>query len=228
MDDFKAGFVVYAGKNKNAHKIALEEHLFLVEHMNPWLCVTMVDSLVYILQNSQRSQKEYVYRILYHLIKHRKKQIAITMSELIPLITNDSNSSIKEVKDNALKCLKAILKCSGNDDLDPFIPVVLSALTDPSKISQSVENLAGCIFVQNVKAPALSVTTPILIKGLNDRKIETKRKCCVIIDNMCKLVEHPKEIIVFSEKLRYLLVNCSENISDPEARGIATKALALQ
>ena len=104
--------------------------------------------------------------------------------------------------------------------------MVLSALTDSSQIPNSVEQLASCVFVQNVEAPALSVTTPILIKGLNDRKVETKRKCCVIIDNMCKLVEHPKEILVFSEKLRYLLVNCAENISDPEARNVAEKALA--
>ena len=226
MDEFKAGFVIYAGKNKNAHKVAFEEHLDLVEAMNPWLCITMIDSLITILQNCERSQKEYVYRVLYHIIKQRKQQISAKMPELIPIITNDSNSSIKEVKDNALRCLKAILKCSGNEDLIPFIPAVLEALTDSDKIPQAVEQLAGCVFVQNVEAAALSVTTPILIKGLNDRRIETKRKCCVIIDNMCKLVEHPKEIIVFSEKLRYLLVNSSENISDPEARSIATKALA--
>jgi elongation factor 3 len=121
--------------------------------------------------------------------------------------------------------LRALLKCSGNEDLNPFIPVVLEALTNSNKIYYAVDKLAGCVFVQNVEAPALSIITPILIKGLNDRRIETKRKCCVIIDNMCKLVEHPKEILVFSQTLRHLLVNCSENISDPEARSIATKAL---
>jgi len=226
MDDFKAGFVAYASRDKDAHALTFSRHIELVSTFNPWLCVTVVDSIIEILESSERHQKEYAYRILHHVIKSHRRQIGARMSDLIPLITNDSNSSIKEVKEHAMKCLKSILKCSGNEDLVPFIPVVLSALTSPAQIPHAVEQLAGCVFVQNVEAPALSVTTPILIKGLNDRRTETKRKCCVIIDNMCKLVEHPKEILVFSEKLRPLLVNCSDNISDPEARLVAVKALA--
>ena len=38
--------------------------------------------------------------------------------------------------------------------------------------------LAGCIFVQNVEAPALAVTIPVLTRGLNDKNEEVKRTCC--------------------------------------------------
>ena len=94
--------------------------------------------------------------------------------------------------------------------MDPFIPHVLAAFVNPKNVPDSVEKLASCIFVQNVESPALAITTPILIKGLNERTTETKRKCCVIIDNMCQLVEHPKEIVSFGGELQKLLLNCSD------------------
>ena len=117
---FEKLFEIYADKDKSLYKEAFEKQSKMLEGMNPWLCVNIVDCLVDVLQNSERSQKEYVYRLLYQLIKLRPIQIAHKMSELIPLITNDSNSSIKEVKTYAMKCLKAILKCSGNEDLNPI------------------------------------------------------------------------------------------------------------
>ena len=42
---------------------------------------------------------------------------------------------------------------------------------------------------------------------------------------MCKLVENPKEIFPLIPILRPLVYNCSENISNPEARSIANRAL---
>ena len=34
---------------------------------------------------------------------------------------------------------------------------------------------------------------------------------------MCKLVEHPKEILPLVSKIQPLIESCAENISDPEA-----------
>ena len=53
-----------------------------------------------------------------------------------------------------------------------------------------VEELAGCMVVQNVEAAALTVMTLELVRGLNarDEQIEQiERRCCVIFDKMCKL-----------------------------------------
>ena len=45
--------------------------------------------------------------------------------------------------------------------------------------------LAGCIFVQNVEAPALAVTIPVLTRGLNDKNEEVKRTCCQPLGLVC-------------------------------------------
>ena len=223
---FKKLLEFFTNKDKRKYQLVYEVEKAIILKVNKWLCCDIANILKEMITNNPiKGQQEYGFKLLNVLIKNSPEQISTSMTELIPIITNNVGSPVKEVKDNSFKCLKTLLNCSGNMDLNPFIPVVLDALVNPSNIPSSVEKLAGCIFVQNVEAPALAVTTPILIKGLNDRKTETKRKCCVIIDNMCKLVEHPKEIISFSTDLKKLLKSCSESISDPEARSIADKAL---
>ena len=226
MDIFTNICAKFSDKNKLGYKENYNAGKDYIQNMNKWLCYDISCILKNMLNvNNTKYEKEYAYKLLIVLIKTCPKQISVSMSELIPIIINDTNSSIKEVKEKAIKCLEQLLYCSGNDDLNPFIPIVLNAIIDVSKIPETVEQLAGCVFVQRVENAALSVTTPILIKGLNHRQTEVKRKCCVIIDNMCKLVEHPKDIVSFSVVIKQLLDKYSDSISDPEARSVADKAL---
>eukprot|EP00438_Fugacium_kawagutii_P016630 Skav205650 [mRNA] locus=scaffold458:158289:165391:+ [translate_table: standard] len=111
----------------------------------------------------------------------------------------------KEVKQAALECMTAICNCTGNKDhdLEPFLPAVVDAASSIDKTHNCVEKLAGCIFVQNVEAPALAVTMPVLTRGLNDKN---------------------EEVLPLMPKLEPLVKNATEKISDPEARGVAEKA----
>merc|ERR1719159_2236541 len=120
--------------------------------------------------------------------------------------------------------MTAICNCTGNKDLEPFLPAVVEAAQSISNTHSCVEKLAGCIFVQNVEAPALACTLPVLSRGLNDKSEEVKRTCCLIVDNMCKLVEDPAEVLPLMPRLEPLVKAATEKISDPEARGMAEKA----
>ena len=53
----------------------------------------------------------------------------------------------------------------------------------------------------------------------------TRRLSCVIVDNMCKLIEHPKEILPFYSTLKSKLEYCNDTMSDPEARKVSNRAL---
>merc|ERR1719454_967780 len=130
----------------------------------------------------------------------------------------------KEVKVAAVACMTAITKCTGNKDLEPFLPAVIDAAQSIANTHACVDKLAGCIFVQNVEAPALAATLPVLARGLNDKSEEVKRTCCQIVDNMCKLVEDPAEVLPLMPRLEPLVKAATEKISDPEARGMAERA----
>jgi len=66
---------------------------------------------------------------------------------------------------------------------------------------------------------------PLLSRGLRERDTVIRRKACTIVDNMCKMIENPEEAVAFMPRIMPLIARASEEIADPEARGIATKAL---
>jgi len=70
------------------------------------------------------------------------------------------------------------------------------------------------------------VTVPIVWRGLKGKSEPTKRKACVIIDNMVKLVPDPREVVPFLDVLLTPLKKAADEISDPEARGVAERAYA--
>merc|ERR1719271_841235 len=121
--------------------------------------------------------------------------------------------------------MTSICNCTGNKDLEPFLPSVIKAAQSITDTHACVDRLAGCIFVQNVETPALAVMLPVLSRGLNDKSEEVKRTCCQIVDNMCKVVEDPAAVLPILPKLEPLVKAATEKISDPEARGMAERAL---
>merc|ERR1719218_484362 len=134
------------------------------------------------------------------------------------------NDIKKEVKEAAKKAMTAVTSCSGNQDLQKFSATIVKAQEAAKNVPDCVEELAGCIFVQNVEAPALAVLTPVLVRGLNERTEATKRRCCVIVDNMCKLIDDAREGTPLMAEVRALVSKCAESISDPDARAMAEKA----
>merc|ERR1719450_2654 len=120
--------------------------------------------------------------------------------------------------------MKAMCQCTGNKDLDPFLEAVVEAAQSLDKTHKCVERLAGCVFVQNVETPLLAVMLPVLTRGLNDKSEKIKRVCCLIVDNMCKVVEDPAAVVPVMHIIEPLVKKSTEAIADPEARSVAERA----
>uniref|UniRef100_A0A061R1D1 Elongation factor 3 n=1 Tax=Tetraselmis sp. GSL018 TaxID=582737 RepID=A0A061R1D1_9CHLO len=161
---------------------------------------------------------------LQRLFQTAKKQMAFALPDIIPPLTEVMWDTRVEVQNLAKETMTEICNVVANKDLDPFIPVLVSALAKPSEIPECVHALSATTFVQTVDAPTLSVMCPILIRGLRERSTPVKRKAALIIDNMSKLVENPEDVAPFLPKLLPELEIVKENISDPECRNVATKA----
>ena len=219
----------YFSKKQNKDVVsAFEYNKELLEKsvFNKWIIKDIINLLIPLLEISCKPyEKEYTLILLNIIYKNYRDNIKSSLITLIPAVSNLFWDSKLVVQNIAKTTLENILKCSGNKDLDPFLPIVLSTFEDPSTTADAIEKLAGCIFVQNVECAAITIIEPILNRGLKHNLYETQRKTCVIIDNMCKLVEHPKEILPLISKIEPLVESCGENISDPEARSVAVKAL---
>ncbi len=55
----------------------------------------------------------------------------------------------------AKDAMVAVSQCSDNQDLEKFTATIVKAQESAKNVSECVEEHAGCIFVQNVEAPAL-------------------------------------------------------------------------
>ena len=131
-------------------------------------------------------------------------------------------------KQVAVAALHALTKCTtviGNSDLAPRLMDIVSCVKDHNKTVEVLHLLAGTAFVQTVETQALAICVPLLVRGLREKKVGPKRQTCQIIMNMAKLVGCPSEAAPFLPRLVPGIEKAIETIADPEARGIAVKAL---
>lgn len=207
--------------NTNNIKLVLQH---LLRELNVWYTTNIIDILL-TRDTCRDIQSLFFLEAINYLATNNNYQTGFHLIKLIKEVSSLVHSIKKSIKTEAKNTLSLLLNCSGNNDLDPFLPMILETVQDNKNVPIAIEKLAGCVFVQNVEFKALAIICPILERGLKSNLTEIRRKSCVIIDNMCKLIENPKEIFPLIPILRPMVYNCSENISNPEARSIAAKAL---
>ena len=168
--------------------------------------------------------KEATLEIIAEYASLNSKAMGFKLVEIVAPVAELTCDIKKEVKAAAIKCMAAICACTGNKDLDPFLDAVVEAACSIDKTPKCVERLAGCVFIQNVETPALAIMLPVLTRGLHDKAEKVKRTYCLIVDNMCKVVEDPAAVLPVMSLLEPLVKSAVEQISDPEARSVAERA----
>ena len=157
-------------------------------------------------------------KILSIAAQRAPKEIEAMMTILVPIISKLMWDVRKQVKAQAAETLEDICQAIDNIDLEPFIPRLVEAISDPDTVAECIYALAGTTFVQTVNSAALSITVPLLKRGFGDKKTAIKRKCAVITENMSKLVKKAEDVEPFMPVLAPLLKLGMETISDPECR----------
>jgi len=144
--------------------------------------------------------------------------VTATMVDTVPKISALFWDSKPEVKNQAKATLTAACKAIDNIDLEPFIPNLIRAIAEPETVEECIYSLAATTFVQAVKAPALSITVPLLDRGFKERKVATVRQCAKITENLAKLVADPVDVAPFLPVLGPALAKAKTDVSDPECR----------
>merc|ERR1719324_1995263 len=115
------------------------------------------------------SQKEATLQLLAAIAAKMPQAIGFELVTLAMPVAELTCDIKKEVKTAALECMTAICGCTGNKDLEPFLPAVVEAAQSINDTHACVRKFAGCIFVQNVETPALASMLPVLSRGLADK-----------------------------------------------------------
>ena len=159
------------------------------------------------------------------LVDTSKAQLALRMTELIPILSEAMWDTKVEVKNAATETMSKATSTIQNKDIEPFIPKLITSIANPNEVPETVHILGATTFVSEVTTAALSIMVPLLSRGLAERDTAIKRKAAVIIDNMCKLVDDPQVVAPFMAKLFPALKANFATIADPEARAVTDRAL---
>ena len=143
----------------------------------------------------------------------------------MPVIAAGVWDTKADVKKAAVKAMQQACDSVDNRDIKPFVPALISATQNPDEVAETVHKLSSTVFVQSVDSPALSITIPILLRGCQEKKTEIKRKVAVIVDNMSKLIDDSREAKPFLPELLPEIKRLEKEMSDPEARTVAAKAI---
>jgi len=212
-------------KSKNVKDAAIAAARAILLNMSPFAIDLVMPSLIAGLGvKAKPPQKEATLNLIAAFAEKAPQSIGHALVTLAMPVAELTCDIKKEVKEAATTCMTAICNCTGNRDLEPFLPFVVKAAQSLDSTHACVEKLAGCIFVQNVETPALAAMLPVLSRGLNDKSEEVKRTCCLIVDNMCKVVEDPAAVLPVMPRLEPLVKSAVEKISNPEAAATAEKA----
>ena len=151
------------------------------------------------------------------------QQLAISLPEIIPPLTEVLNDSHKEVRASANRSLQRFGEVIENPEIKSQVQILLKALSDPTKFTDdALDALIKVNFIHYLDAPSLALVVRVLERGLGDRSA-TKRKASQIIGSLAHLTEK-KDL---TAHLPILVAGLREAIVDPvpATRATASKAL---
>ena len=151
------------------------------------------------------------------------QQLAISLPDIIPPLTNVLNDSHKEVRAAANRSLQRFGEVISNPEVKGIVSILLKALSDPTKhTDEALDALIKVSFIHYLDAPSLALIVRILERGLGDRS-GTKLKSAKIIGSLAHLTER-KDVV---SHLPILVSGLRTAAIDPvpATRATASKAL---
>ena len=163
-------------------------------------------------------------KMLGYFADNMPTQIIHSLTSIIPVISDCMTHISSQVKTEAKNVMHKVCIAIDNKDIVNVIPKIIDAISDISLVPETIHDLASCTFVQTVDSATLSITVPLLSRGLKEKNASIKRQCAKICANMSKLVENPIEVESFLPALMPGLDKAREEVSDPEARAVCEEA----
>ncbi|GAB9465141.1 Elongation factor 3 [Globisporangium polare] len=216
---------LFADKKPSVRPVAEEAALTIISSVNKNFAIRILPALFEGLERTKKWQtKKIALDLIAELSTVAPYQVGRCLPDIIPVITDCMWDTRKEVKVAAKETLIKVCHVVGNQDIEPFIPALISCLANPTEVAECTHKLASTTFVKTVEAPALAIMEPLLQRALKEGKTAVKRQAAVIIDNMCKLMDDPAEAQLFMPKLLPGLQKIIDTVADPECREVATRA----
>jgi len=217
-----------ANAKSNDVKNAAKEAAFAIcDNINPFAMKSLLPAIFAALPVEKKWPiRELALQCIARFQANAPKQLGDALPLVVPEVTACMWDTKKQVKVAATDAMQKALEVIGNRDIEHMTGKILTAITKPKEVPEIMHQMAGVTFVQSVESPALAMVVPLLLRGLREKSIATKRQAAVIIDNMSKLVDDPISAAPFLPLLLPALETNATSIADPEAREVTERAVA--
>jgi len=215
-----------AHKSKAVVAAATDAALAICKNINPFAMKSLLPILFSKLPVEKKwTIRELALKCISSFGETCPKQLGNALPLVVPEVTACMWDTKKQIKKASTEAMREALKVIGNKDIDHMTDKILTAISKPKEVPEIMHEMAGVTFVQSVESPALAMVVPLLLRGLREKSIATKRQSAVIINNMSKLVDNPVDAAPFLPLLLPALETNASSIPDPEARGVTEKAV---
>jgi len=198
----------------------------IITLVNPYAVSSMICPIIFeALHSPEWRVKTVALDALSYAASLYPRKISRLLPKIVPAVTGQVWDTKPQVTKAAANALLACCRTNINPDVAPAVPRIVNAIMKPSETVKALDELKATTFVATVDASTLSILCPVLSRGLKDKMAINKRSCCIVIENMSRLVETPEAVAPFGPLLVPDLKRVAENVQFDEIRDAALAAL---
>ena len=154
------------------------------------------------------------------------QSLSSCLPRIVPLLTESCSDAHQEIQRSAQAALMDIGNVIRTPEIADLQQVLLQALAEPHLYTaNALKTLTETSFHHTIDAPSLSLIVPILIRGLNERVTDTKKKAALIVGNICSLASRD-DVLPYLGKLLEPLKKCLVDPL-PDVRAVAAHSIGL-
>lgn len=193
-----------------------------VKEMNPYLIKSLTKELLNGIEYEKSTKTKLFTLDLFNMLTESMyfREAISLLVEPLSYCLSDYSSDVVNISS---ELYSKILDMIDNKDVQPLKEHLLTGLTDPSNLANTIDKITSTTFVQVVDDKTLSIIVPILTRTFTDSPYAVKRQTIIIIENMTKLVIDEMSAHDFIVKLLPVINSAQEDIPDPEVRNVAKR-----
>jgi hypothetical protein len=140
------------------------------------------------IENTAWKTKVFAINMISKLAARKAPSFGPFLPTIVPSLMDCVMDAKSEVASASTECLTNVVGVIKNAETRQLAPYLVSAITDPTKIETTLEELMDCTFINAIESKSLALILPICIRGLRLGRIALQLKSATVCGNICGLV----------------------------------------